>query len=563
MADFGGMAALRRGLAACGAVLAVLGLSFFVEGSSVAGATGGSVSAVTVSISPPTVNAQNATYVFNFVATHGIGGSSPAITVVAPNGTSFLDTGGASLTDNTHPGDSQSIVPPCGGNTANVVMFDCFEGLGVASGDSVSLKLGGVINPGTASSSDTLTLSTNNDPTPVTSAPYALVVGKVGGLTVTPTPSANGYTNATYTFNFTATHGLSPNGVGPEITVIGPNSMSFNGSSAYLTDNSQPGDSGSICDGVGNANNILTLGCGDDFGNPQAGSGDSMTLKVTGVVSPKTPNAAYTLTMATNNDPTATTSPPYSITPQGYWLVASDGGIFSYGNASFLGSTGGIHLNKPIVGMAADLKTGGYWLVASDGGIFSFNAPFYGSMGGKPLNQPIVGMAATPDGGGYWFVASDGGIFSFGDAAFFGSMGGKHLNQPIVGMAATPDGGGYWFVAADGGIFSFGDAQFFGSMGATHLNKPIVGMAADAMTGGYWFVASDGGIFSFNAPFYGSIGGKSISSPIVGMVSSQSGAGYIFVAADGSIYAYGSAANEGAANGGPLNKPIVGMASTT
>ena len=37
----------------------------------------------------------------------------------------------------------------------------------------------------------------------------------------------------------------------------------------------------------------------------------------------------------------------------GYSLVASDGGIFSYGNASFYGSTGGLHLAAPIVGMAA------------------------------------------------------------------------------------------------------------------------------------------------------------------------------------------------------------------
>jgi hypothetical protein len=29
--------------------------------------------------------------------------------------------------------------------------------------------------------------------------------------------------------------------------------------------------------------------------------------------------------------------------------------------------------------MAADLATGGYWLVASDGGIFSFGAPYLGS----------------------------------------------------------------------------------------------------------------------------------------------------------------------------------------
>ncbi|MHB1713091.1 MAG: hypothetical protein ACYCV7_17165 [Acidimicrobiales bacterium] len=80
----------------------------------------------------------------------------------------------------------------------------------------------------------------------------------------------------------------------------------------------------------------------------------------------------------------------------GWWLVAKDGGIFSFGDAHFYGSTGAMHLNQPIVGMAADPATGGYWLVAKDGGIFSFNAPFLGSMGGTPLNQPIVGMAATP-----------------------------------------------------------------------------------------------------------------------------------------------------------------------
>ena len=62
----------------------------------------------------------------------------------------------------------------------------------------------------------------------------------------------------------------------------------------------------------------------------------------------------------------------------GYWLVASDGGIFAYGAAEFWGSTGGIRLNAPIMGMAVDDATGGYWMVGSDGGVFSFDAPFYG-----------------------------------------------------------------------------------------------------------------------------------------------------------------------------------------
>ena len=72
--------------------------------------------------------------------------------------------------------------------------------------------------------------------------------------------------------------------------------------------------------------------------------------------------------------------------------------------------------------------------MASDGGIFTYgDAPFYGSMGGKPLNQPMVGMKLTADGQGYWTMASDGGVFSFGDASFLGSMGGIPLNKPVVG----------------------------------------------------------------------------------------------------------------------------------
>ena len=251
-------------------------------------------------------------------------------------------------------------------------------------------------------------------------------------------------------------------------------------------------------------------------------------------------------------------SPPTGRPPpnSSYWLVASDGGIFTFGNAGFYGSTGGIRLNQPVVGMAptaiqggllaggvrrrhlqlrgrrllridggpaaeqadrrhggdprrrrllargvrrrhlqlrrrrllridgrqaaeqadrrhgGDPRRAGYWLVASDGGIFSFgDAAFHGSMGGQPLNKPIVGMASTPDGLGYWLVASDGGIFNFGDAGFFGSAGGLPLSKPAVGMAPTPDGRGYWIAASDGGIFNYGDANFSGSDGRPALEQ--------------------------------------------------------------------------------------------
>ncbi len=232
---------------------------------------------------------------------------------------------------------------------------------------------------------------------------------------------------------------------------------------------------------------------------------------------------------------------------RGYWLVASDGGIFNYGDAAFFGSTGGMPLNRPIVGMAATPDGRGYWLVASDGGIFNYgDAAFFGSTGGMPLNRPIVGMAATPDGRGYWLVASDGGIFNYGDAAFFGSTGGMPLNRPIVGMAATPDGRGYWLVASDGGIFNYGDAAFFGSTGGMPLNRPIVGMAATPDGRGYWLVASDGGIFNYgDAAFFGSTGGMPLNRPIVGMAATPDGRGYWLVASDGGIFNYGGISTEG------------------
>ncbi len=242
----------------------------------------------------------------------------------------------------------------------------------------------------------------------------------------------------------------------------------------------------------------------------------------------------------------------------GYWMVASDGGVFSF-DAPFYGSAGALPLARPVVGATATPDGGGYWLVASDGGVFSYgDAAFYGSEGGRHLNQPIVGMAATPDGGGYWLVASDGGIFTFGDAGFYGSTGAMHLNRPVVGMAATPDGHGYWLVASDGGIFTFGDAGFYGSTGAMHLNRPVVGMASAPDGGGYWLVASDGGIFTFgDAGFAGAATGL-LARAAVGMVTSGAG-GYWIVSADGSVHGFGGAPAEGSVYVPPLAGEVVAI----
>jgi hypothetical protein len=75
----------------------------------------------------------------------------------------------------------------------------------------------------------------------------------------------------------------------------------------------------------------------------------------------------------------------------------------------------------------------GYWLVASDGGVFAFKAPFRGSTGDITLNKPMTGMVAF--GNGYLMVAEDGGVFNFSDKAFSGSLGNNPPANPIVSIA--------------------------------------------------------------------------------------------------------------------------------
>ncbi|HZU73055.1 MAG TPA: SpoIID/LytB domain-containing protein [Acidimicrobiales bacterium] len=191
----------------------------------------------------------------------------------------------------------------------------------------------------------------------------------------------------------------------------------------------------------------------------------------------------------------------------GYWIGASDGGMFSFGNANFYGSTGNLKLNKPVVGMAATPDGAGYWLVASDGGIFTFgDARFFGSTGAIRLNKPIVGMAPTADGAGYWLVASDGGMFNFGDARFYGSTGGRSIPAPVEGMAATPDGAGYWLTGSDGSVYPFGDAASLGSLSDIGASDTVVGMAPTATGKGYLLVGETGNVYSFgDAPSFGGV----------------------------------------------------------
>jgi hypothetical protein len=255
----------------------------------------------------------------------------------------------------------------------------------------------------------------------------------------------------------------------------------------------------------------------------------------------------------------------------GYWLVGSDGGIFTFGSAQFYGSTGSLNLQRPVVGISPTADRGGYWLVASDGGVFTFgDSGFYGSIpglgiapagsagAGRKLNAPIVGMVPSSDGGGYFMVASDGGVFAFGDAKFEGSCPGIG-GCAGAGVAVMPDatGDGYWLVTATGGVYTFGDAAFYGAPGPQA--SPVTSAVRTPDGGGYWILLANGTVYGYgDAPSLGgpvgSVGGL---NPATAIFTESGGGGYWVAAANGAVWNYGNAPNDGGMAGTKLNGSII------
>ena len=209
-------------------------------------------------------------------------------------------------------------------------------------------------------------------------------------------------------------------------------------------------------------------------------------------------------------------------------MVASDGGIFAFGNAGFFGSIPGSglkpagsglpnSLNAPIVGMVPSSDGGGYFMVASDGGVFAFgDARFEGSCPGiGGCSGAAVAVVPDASGNGYWLITQSGNAYAFGDAHAFGGPGNQ--GSPVTSATRTPDGNGYWVLLADGAVYAYGDAVFRGSPGSAvgGLN-PASAIFSDATGGGYWVAAAQGAVFSYgDAPNDGSMAGAHLNGSII------------------------------------------------
>jgi hypothetical protein len=233
-----------------------------------------------------------------------------------------------------------------------------------------------------------------------------------------------------------------------------------------------------------------------------------------------------------------------------------------------------LQLQSPVIGIAPTADRGGYWLVASDGGVFAFgDAGFYGSIPGlglspvdspvlPRLNAPIVGIVPSYDGRGYFLVANDGGVFAFGDAKFEGSCPGigECFSSGIADVMTDGSGNGYWVVSYSGDVHAFGDAINYGGPASYLPYATVVRSAVRTPSGnGYWILFSDSEIYSYgDATYLGSPFGQIVfSNPTSAIFATSDGSGYWVTTANGAVYAYGDAAYDGGMSASHLNGVIV------
>ena len=159
----------------------------------------------------------------------------------------------------------------------------------------------------------------------------------------------------------------------------------------------------------------------------------------------------------------------------GYFMVASDGGVFAFGDARFEGSCPGMGgCSGAAVAVVPDASGNGYWLVTQTGNVYAFgDATFYGAPGNQ--GSPVTSAVRTADGGGYWVLLANGAVVRLRGCRRSGRPGGSGRRlQPGVGDLLGRRRRRLLGRLGAGAVFAYGDAPSDGSMAGNHLNGSII-----------------------------------------------------------------------------------------
>ena len=215
------------------------------------------------------------------------------------------------MTDNTQHWEFIASGALLSSGSATIPLQDAID-----AGDSLTVTLTDVTNPGAIGTINDFAVSTSGDPVAASAPPYSIGANGSPGVLVTVNPNSLG-ASATYTLsNILAAADLAGGSAtikleAPAGTVF-PNSPSDYG----ITDGTTPSGSGTVTAALsGGGTNVVTFTVPNDIEQ-----GDELTLNVFDVLNPTIPSSTDSITLAgavTNLPPTAVsimpTIPSYSL----------------------------------------------------------------------------------------------------------------------------------------------------------------------------------------------------------------------------------------------------------
>ncbi|MHB8220873.1 MAG: Ig-like domain-containing protein, partial [Acidimicrobiales bacterium] len=275
------------------------------------------------------------TYDVSFTtSTHGSLTGPSTLSLTVPAGTVLPTTPGSYTVESTSGAILATVSRVGGSGSATVpLVVTLGSATHVPAGTTASLDVTGVTDPSRVTATLTAVLSTSADKAPVSSSRYAVVAGPPD-----PTPPAS---------TVVASAGSVHVGTTVTITVTVTNGHGYPIAGATVALAQSPGGVSTISppSSTTSTGGVARFSLSDS--TPQT---VTITATAAGVTLTSRPSITFVATPPPT--PTPTPVPPPQAKAVGYRLVASDGGIFSFGAARFYGSTGSMVLNRPIVGMA-------------------------------------------------------------------------------------------------------------------------------------------------------------------------------------------------------------------
>lgn len=241
----------------------------------------------------------------------------------------------------------------------------------------------------------------------------------------------------------------------------------------------------------------------------------------------------------------------------GYWALDNQGGVLSYGGATWQGGLDGA---TTVSGIAATRDGAGYWIVERNGTVTPMGTARHFGDARSVNHAPIVNITRSGGGNGYYLLASNGKVFRYGDARRLGWPRGARTT--FVAMNRTATGDGYWLLDDKGRVFAYGNATVHG-----HLPRGSgtpVAIANTAANDGYWILTSDGQVHTIG-------GARDFGSPVdlgvcptttaVRIRRTASGQGYWVAMTNGDVHQFGDAYDFGDPNDPPWwHHPIIDVA---